>query len=399
VDIKSFNELLTPAGQEALQAAKALEPRERDFLRHFDNLCRQFPPNLSRAAIETAIWQQEAAKKFPNQPALYLTREALEQASNYEISIYRAERFSGMDIVLDLGCSVGSDTLAFAKFVPATGVDIDPLRLAMARANTELSPYKNPVDFVQADLQAPLSFAVHASTGLFFDPGRRKGGRRALSVHQYAPPLSIVRQWLPLFPVLGVKISPGVNLLEIAQYEAELEFISLRGELKEAVLWFGSLRTARRRATLLPGLHTMTEKDSGGEDNVDLQPRIREPLAYLYEPDPAVLRAGLVRSLAEKLDAFHLDPDIAYLTAPDLKQTPFARAWQIEAWLPFNLKRLRKVLRERNVGNVIVKKRGSPLEPEKLIHDLRLKGNEQRVLFLTHLRGKPIVILCLPRKP
>ena len=379
--------------------AKALKPRERDFLRHFDNLRKQFPSDLARAALETAIWQRESAKKFPNQPAMYWTREALEQASNYEISLYRAERYSEMERVLDLGCSVGSDTIALANVVPAIGVDIDPLRLAMARANAELCQCGNSLDFVQTDLQNPLPFAAAASVGLFFDPGRRKDGRRAFSVHQYSPPLSIARQWLPSFPALGVKISPGVNLLEIAQYEAELEFISLRGELKEAVLWFGSLRTARRRATLLPGMHTMTEQSPSCEDSIELQSRIHEPLAYLYEPDPAILRAGLVRNLAEELNAFQLDPDIAYLTAHDLTPTPFARVWQIEAWIPFNLKRLRKLLRERNIGEVIVKKRGSPLEPEKLIRDLRLKGDKQRVLFLTHLQGNPIVILCFPQKP
>lgn len=397
MDLKSFKELLTPTGQEALQKAIALEPRERDFLQHFDNLCRRFPPELARAALETAIWQQQAAKKFPKKPQIYFTREALEQASNYEISAYRAERYAQMNTVLDMGCSVGSDTLAFAELVPAVGVDRDPLRLAMAQANAKITRPGSAVDFVRADLQAPLPFAGMKSAGLFFDPGRRRDGRRISSVNRYSPPLNIIRTWLPLFPALGVKISPGVNLPEIAQYDSEVEFISLRGELKEAVLWFGALRTASRRATLLPGRHTMTAERRGSGKPSDLQPRIHEPLDYLYEPDPAVLRAGLVRNLAEEINAFQLDPDIAYLTASGLRQTPFARVWQIETWLPFNLKRLRQVLRERNVGDVIVKKRGSPLEPERLIRDLRLNGGERRVLFLTHLRGKPVVILCFPR--
>jgi len=44
-------------------------------------------------------------------------------------------------------------------------------------------------------------------------------------------------------------------------------------------------------------------------------PPLRPPAAYLFEPDPAVLRAGLVRDLGEQLSAAQLDPDIAYLTA------------------------------------------------------------------------------------
>jgi hypothetical protein len=121
--------------------------------------------------------------------------------------------------------------------------------------------------------------------------------------------------------------------------------------------------------------------------------RTSEPLAYLYEPDPAVLRAGLVIDLAAQLGAFQLDPDIAYLTAEEQQPTPFARAWEIEAWFPFGLKRLRSYLRERQVGRVTVKKRGSPLQPEALINDLRLSGDQERVVFLTHLRGAPIVLI------
>jgi hypothetical protein len=48
------------------------------------------------------------------------------------------------------------------------------------------------------------------------------------------------------------------------------------------------------------------------------------------------------------------------------------------------------------VGKVVVKKRGSPLQPEALIKDLRLKGDLERVLVLTQVRSKPVVLVCLP---
>ncbi len=67
--------------------------------------------------------------------------------------------------------------------------------------------------------------------------------------------------------------------------------------------------------------------------------------------------------------------------------------WAVEDWFPFSLKRLRAYLRERKVGRVTVKKRGSPLQPEELIHKLRLEGEEERVLFLTHVQGKAVVMV------
>jgi hypothetical protein len=383
--------LLTPAGQQILQAAVALTPREVDFLSHFQILSRSYPPDLARLALETAILRLEAAQKFPFADRLYFTRQALEQATSYEISTYRAKRFRPFSFLLDLGCSVGGDTLALAAIAPTLGLDLDPLRLAMAHANLAALGLTEYTSLIQADLTQPLPFSVSSSHAIFFDPARRFDHRRLFSVQDYQPPLSIIQDWLHHHPALSVKLSPGVDLSELSTYDAEIEFISLRGELKEAVLWFGPLRTNSRRATLLPGPHTLTAPPEGDPPSV-----IHPPQACLYEPDPAILRAGLVTTLAARLNAAQLDPDIAYLTAPEHIPTPYARAWHIEDWFPFGLKHLRTYLRQRDIGHITVKKRGSPLEPAALIHSLRLTGSQERLLVLTHLQSKPIVIICQP---
>ena len=407
MDIDTFRALQAPSGQEVLQAAQVLAPREADFLTNFTVLCRRYPDEMARAALETVLLREKAAVKFPHAGQMYFTREALEQASAGEVSAYRAERYRPYNLIVDLGCSIGGDTLYLAGAAPTLGIDMDPLRLAMAGANLNAASAVNPgladrTLFTRADLTSPLPLSPESSLArshsspscaLFFDPARRSGHRRAFSVHDYLPPLPIIREWLPHFPTLGVKISPGVDLDELSAYDSEIEFISLRGELKEAVLWFGPLRTASRRATLLPGPHTLNEAD----DN--LRVVLSEPLAYVYEPDAAVLRAGLVRTLGSQLNAAQLDPEIAYLTAEKKMPTPFARVWAVEGWFPFSLKRLRAYLRQRGIGQVTVKKRGSPITPEQLIHDLRLKGDLERVVFLTQLRGRPVVIIASNDSP
>jgi hypothetical protein len=353
---------------------------------------------LAQAALETAILRLAAARKFPQAERMYFTREALEQASSWEVAAYRAQRFRPFRRLVDLGCSIGGDTLALASVAPTLGIDLDPLRLEMARANLEALGLGQQALFVRADLGAALPVSdrrERAGTpegiALFFDPARRSQGRRAFSVQAYHPPLGIIWDWLVRFPALGVKISPGVDLDELAEYSAEVEFISLHGELKEAALWFRPLRTTLRRATLLPGPHTL----AAGEAASPALP-LREPQRYLLEPDPAILRAGLVTDLGQMLEAAQLDPSIAYLTADRAVDTPFARSWSVEDWFPFGLKRLRSYLRQRGIGRVVVKKRGSPLQPEALIRDLRLQGEAERVLFLTQLQGKPVVLVALP---
>jgi SAM-dependent methyltransferase len=392
MDLKSFSDLLTPSGQQALIEAVRLQPREDNYLAHFQALSRKIPAPLAQAALEIAIQRLRAAKKHPSADRLYFTREALEQASAYPVAAHRANRYHAYNSVIDMACSAGGDSLALAEHTRVIGLDNDPLRLAMARANLAALGWSERADWLQADLrQPPLDLRIPMPRmAAFCDPARRADGRRIFSVERYSPPLSVVAGWQRAFPALGVKISPGVNLTEVKDYAAEIEFISLHGELKECVLWFGPLRSSARTACLLPGEYRLCLQPG---EALPVLP-VSQPCEFIYEPDPAILRAGLVGLVGSMLNASQLDPDIAYLTGITRIETPFARAWRILDWFPFNLKRLRAYLRERCIGYITLKKRGSPMEPEALIRQLRLEGENQALLFLTHLRGEQIVILA-----
>ncbi len=401
MNLTAFQNLLTPLGQRALAEAEALRPAEETFLGALTRLQKSFPVELAKAALETAILRVSARAKFTRAGQMYFAREALEQASGETISRYRAERFAGSGSVADLGCGLGGDTLGLAGHGAVVAVDVDPLRLALAEQNLAAYGYREQVTFIQDDVTQMQLPRVEA---FFFDPARRTGGRRRFSVHDYQPPLSIVRDWLTHTPAIGVKISPGVDLAEIADYDCEVEFISENGDLKECALWFGPLKTAARRATLLPGRHTLISSrarlfDRASHANDQSPITLSPPLRFLYEPDSSLLRAGLVTTLAAQLNAHQLDPDIAYLTAETLTSTPFARAFAIEEAFPFQLKRLRERLRAMHVGQVTVKKRGSPLEPEALIRRLKLSGPESRIVFLTHVRGDAWVVIGRDLRP
>ena len=316
---------------------------------------------------------------------MYFTREALEQSSSEVVSNYRAQRFATFARVADLGCGIGGDLLGLAARCAVVAVDQDPLRLAIAAENVAAYDLSEQVELRAADL---LKESLPPAAALWFDPARRDQGRRIFSVRDYKPPLASIDAWLEQTPAIGVKLSPGVRLTEIESYAAEREFISVGGELKEAVLWFGPLRAGTRRATLLPSGESLVPIPG---DPVPVQ----RPRTVLYEPDPAVLRAGLVQDLARTLGAAMIDPEIAYLTADEFKPTPFARAYSIEAEMPFSMKRVRAALRERGVGRITVKKRGSPLNVDDFIRAMKLQGDpgNEQIVFLTHVQGRHTVII------
>jgi hypothetical protein len=123
-------------------------------------------------------------------------------------------------------------------------------------------------------------------------------------------------------------------------------------------------------------------------------PPLASPGTYLYEPDPAVIRAQLVATLADQIGAAQLDRMIAYLTADHAVATPFARCWRVLEWLPFNLKRLRARLAALDAGPVTVKKRGSPLDTDTLARQLSGAGEHTLVVVLTRMRDQPVALIC-----
>lgn len=386
MDLSTFEQLLSPKGQSALVAAIERRPRESDFLAVYEKLRKAYPPELAKAAVETAILREKAKDKFPHAAAMYFTREALEQATSATVAAHRAKRFRDFDTVADLCCGIGGDAIALATAGRTVfAIDNDPVRTAMTSANFVACELGERTRTVTADVLTDVLPAVDA---LFCDPARRSEGRRFLSLDDYRPaPAGVLARFPAGFPA-AFKVAPGVPLEELTEFEAEAEFISLHGELKECVLWFGPFRTTARRATALPSGKTLTA--DGAETIADISP----PLRYVYDPDPSVTRSGLVSNLAAKLNGLQLDYRIAFLTSDERVETPFATAYEVEEVLPFHEKRLKEWLRERNVGRVTPVKRGSAIDTDALLRGFKLRGDEHRTILFTQIADRSVAIVA-----
>lgn len=389
MDVDAFHFLLTLAGQAHLAALAQVEIDAANHLRVASQLSGEVGPERAHALLETTLLRRRAAGKFSRASQMYFTRDALQQASAEVVSTYRAKRFAqaGFARLADLGCGIGGDALALAALAEVIGVEWDPLRLVMAQENVRVYDHGHHFRPLQADLLELSPLPVEA---VFADPGRRdEFGRRIYSVHDYRPPLSYLDRWRGQAPHQAVKIGPGVRYDELPP-DAEVEFVSVDGEVREAILWFGDLRSpAGRRATLLPGEHSLTDDQPAGIETT-------APKAFLYEPDGAVIRAHLVQQLGQLLAASKIDEEIAYLTADQARPTPFARCYALEDTFPFQLKRLRAYLRKRGIGSVTIKKRGSPLDPDHLRGRLKLHGPGHCIIFLTRVQGQATVLIGQP---
>ncbi len=382
----AFEQLLSPAGQALLAELALLQLREADFLRLYQRFAKMVSSDLAKAGLETVILRQKAFGKFTNADRMYFTREGLEQSSGEVISKYRANRFAPWLTVADFCCGLGGDLIGLAESHRVIGVDLDPLRLAMARENLRAYGRLEAAELVQADA---VEFRRPDVRAVFFDPDRRADGERHVSLAKYQPSIARVLAGLPGdFPV-GIKIAPGIPRHEIEPFDGEAEFISVAGELKECVLWLGPLKTVRRRATALPS------GDSMAADAPAIQRPPVPPQDFLYDPDPAIIRSGLVTNLAEELDARPIHPEIAYLTSRERRPTPWATVYALEEVIPFHAKNLGKALQRRNVGHVSITKRGSAVNVDDLRRLWKLTGGESRTVILTRdAADRPLGIIA-----
>lgn len=386
VDLDAFSALLTDEGQSLLASLRDYDPAAE--LSTATRLRREHDAGLVAAALTQARLRQRAAAKFGEDAhRMYFTPDGFEQSTRASVGRHRAERFAALGVrrLADLCCGIGGDAIALARAgVEVLAVDRSPLTCAVARANAEALGLAGLIEVRCADV---TETAVDGWDAVFADPARRGGRGRVFDPEAYSPPLSWAVAAARKAPLAALKVAPGIPH-EAVPEDAEAEWVSDHGDVKEAVLWFGTAPGARR-ATLLPSGATLPA--AGLPD-----PEVRPVGRWLYEPDGAVIRAHLVADVAARVGGGLIDPTIAYVTSDEPHTTPYATGYEITDVLPFNLKRLKALLREREVGVLTVKKRGSAVEPEEVRRRVKPQGPNAATVFLTRVAGAPSMLLGTP---
>ncbi|MGW0603026.1 THUMP-like domain-containing protein [Streptomyces sp. NPDC002644] len=390
--VAAFAALLSPEGRALLDEVRDVAPGGE--LAAATRLRRTHSPELVSAALTQARLRARAAAKFGPDDArrMFFTPNGVEQSTRASVAAHRAERFAALGVrsVADLCGGIGGDALALARAgIRVLAVDRDPLTAAVARANAEALGLADLIEVREADVTEVDTAPFDA---VFVDPARRGGRGRIFDPEAYSPPLSwAVGAARGASRAAALKVAPGIPH-EAVPEDAEAEWISDGGDVKEAVLWFGeAARPGGVCATLLPGPRRLLGR--GLPD-----PAVRPVGRYLYEPDGAVIRAHLVAEVAEEVGGGLIDGTIAFVTSDELRPTPYATGYEITDALPFNVKKLKALLREREVGTLTVKKRGSAVEPEELRRKALPKpqGRAAVTVFLTRAAGAPVMLLGQP---
>ncbi len=376
--------VLDQLGHEPLDDAHALAQLTR--------LRRTFPADVAGELLAQARLRRRAATKFDAAARMFFVAEALEQATAQTPAAYRAAQIDALALpgaVLDLGCGIGGDLLALAQRRPVIAYELDPVRARIAQANAVVAGLADRVTVHAADWTAALAAGMLSpAAAAFVDPARRSEGKRTFSLHTMQPPLAEILKLRTHVALVVVKVAPGVHHDELPA-DCCVEFVSHQGVCKEAVLWFGRQGAPQRWASVhrADGWHVL--ENDGAAPLGDLAPGM-----YLYEPDPAVIRAGALAPLCAQIGGHLIAPDIAYIAALAYRPEALAQVFAIEEVHRFSLKRLNQRLAALKVGQVELLKRGFPQEPESLRPRLKLTpGGRAAVVIFTRRGNENLMVI------
>ncbi|OOP60453.1 SAM-dependent methyltransferase [Arthrobacter sp. SRS-W-1-2016] len=363
-------------------------------------------PGLVAAVLTQSRLRTRAEAKFGEfARQMLFTQAGLEQATRLNVAARHAERFAkaGTQHVADLGCGLGADSMAMASMdIKVTAVELDETTAACATIN--LMPFPH-ASVVHTDA---TSVPLDGVDGVWLDPARRttssSGTKRIWDPEAFSPPLSFVESLAATGKSVGVKMGPGMPH-ESVPAGCEAQWVSVGGDVTEVTLWFNDVaRPGIRRAALVLGPQGAAEITSGEDFDGGPVPGVGPVEGYLYEPDGAVIRAGLVADVALRLGGHLVDRHIAYICAPELVETPFARAYKVLEVMPLNVKALKSWVKANGIGVLDIKKRGTSVTPEELRKQLlpagkgsaKGRGNKTATLVLTRIGEEKVAVVVEP---
>ncbi len=411
--LEDYRWLLGDEGRQWLTES-SLQPA--DLVRQAAALRKHLSPARCHLVLEQAELRRRAKQKFSAADRMFFTPKGLEQATDEWIAAYKAARFPTSGPLVDFCCGIGGDLLAMADRGPTIGIDRNPVAALFAEANLATQRETQRRITSRATINDVDSTLLKGVAAWHIDPDRRPRGRRTTRVELHEPGMPTIELLLSACSSGVIKLSPAAHLPSGWESDAELEWISRAGECRQLVAWFGALgrEPGQHRASVLSAeCAAPSAEQSEQEPRPDgVRWRVRSIIGqssppavagklrrYLAEPDAAVLAADLSGVLAAERKLEAIAAGSAYLTGDQLAPDPALAWFEVAEVLPFDLRRLKTLLRKRGCGRLEVKKRAVPHDPEQVRRQLIVPGDNEATLFITRLGDAIMAILARRIEP
>ena len=389
------------------------EPTRQYIAAHSDDDVAQLAlhpakdPQVDMAvALQQIAGRQKAREKLPDwyatEGVLYPKKVSMEQCSSSQTAEYKASLVEG-DSFADFSGGFGVDTVALArKFGKGLYVEPQEELCDLFQHNCKVLDINN-VNIVNGTMEDNLASIGPVDT-IYLDPSRRDvHGRKVVALDDCVPNLL---EWksalLERCNTLMVKLSPMIDIFQTLRDLPEtyaVHVIAMEGECKEVVFlltrrdapWHVSTTDPTIVAVDINKIAT-TRVETTLQTERTTPPHITTELgAYLYEPNAAVMKAGIFNALSQQFQIAKLAKNTNLFTADELHEDFPGRVFRIEAVHEFHPRKTAKEL--SHLANASIAMRNFPLSAEELRKTLKIKNGNACYLFgCTLWDGKKIIL-------
>ena len=349
-------------------------------------------------ALRQIAARQLLQKKVPqwaeNENLLFPIHLSIEQCSSEAAAKYKAGLLDGHTFA-DLTGGLGIDTFYISQHFQQTDyVEMQTELCDLARHNFAI--LKADVKVLNETAEDYLK-RCEPKDCIFIDPARRdEHGRKTVSICDCTPDVAALQDllWQKAKRVL-IKLSPmldiskaleelchvkEVHVVAVANECKELDFIMERDYQGEVHFVCVNLMTNQQELCF-----TMAEERNSTTRLAD------GVMKYLYEPNPALMKAGCFKLLTACFDVYKLHRNSNLYTSDRLILDFPGRVFEVQDWAPYNKKIKSTLLADVKKASVAV--RNFPLSVAELRKNLKIADGDENYVFATTLKGEEKIII------
>ena len=349
-------------------------------------------------ALRQIAARQLLQKKVPewagNEDLLFPLHLSIEQCSSEATAKYKAHLLQG-ETFADLTGGLGIDTYYISRhFQQVDYVERQAELCDLAKHNFEVM--KANVMVWNETAEEYLSHCEPKDC-IFVDPARRdEHGRKTVSIADCTPDVAELQNLLlQKAEKVMIKLSPMLDInkaLNELHYVKEVHVVAVGNECKELDFILERDWQGEPNFFCVNLLTNQPELCFTLEEERDAQCRFAEIVSrYLYEPNPALMKAGCFKLLVEQFGVLKLHKNSHLYTSEKLVEDFPGRIFEVEGWATYNKKLKQALLADVDKASIAV--RNFPLTVAKLRKSLKINDGNEVYLFATTLKGEAKIII------
>ena len=235
-----------------------------------------------------------------------------------------------------------------------------------------------------------LSTLTHKTDWIYLDPARRNDAKgKVFLLEDCTPDMTQIQEQLAnIAPNILLKLSPMLDLTEILKKLKNVQqiwIVAVKNECKEVLLHLSHSPNTEIQLHCVNLQEAKTPEVFSGKysDRQATSVKIENPLAYIYEPNKAILKAGLQDSYGATLALSKLDYRSNFFTSNQLNLSFLGRIFKQKALIKLKKQQIQPYLKDGK-ANIIA--RNFPLNAAQIYEQYKIIPGGEVYLLATQKR-------------